>query len=367
MRPATLRHGPTRRDALAALLLACGAPLVAHAGLPEAGRVVGRWASGNATLAPLTLQGNEVLFAGERTLGVIELGHTAAGPRWLQEHGLSAGAVFRPRVSGGRVVCGSLHELDAWDRQSGQHLWRHAGRIQIGVPLVEEDRVFVGDGHELVALDARTGATLWRFAATEDTVGAYAPVRSGDAICFAPGDGLLYAVDAASGRLRWQVNRRHEWQYLRQLQVSQGVLVAGSYKELLYGIDPVDGRVLWRFNAGNFINSQHVSGDTAYLWSPTGWLYAIDIHGGQVRWRHRTNDYRGGSGNWGPLMAELQVSGDRLYALDMRHTVHILHAPSGERVQRLPMPEPLRPTLQVLSGQALLLATGAGDIWRVEH
>jgi hypothetical protein len=72
------------------------------------------------------------------------------------------------------------------------------------------------------------------------------------------------------------VERMAEWQYLRQLQVSGEVLVAGGYKEKLYGLDLADGRQRWAFSAGNFINSQHVADGVAYLWSPTGWLYAID-------------------------------------------------------------------------------------------
>ncbi len=64
-----------------------------------------------------------------------------------------------------------------------------------------------------------------------------------------------------------------------------------SYKEQLYGLDLRDGRERWVFNAGNFINSHHVADGTAYLWSPTGWVYAIDTASGQVRWRHRTTDF----------------------------------------------------------------------------
>lgn len=348
-----------RRQALTLLLAAASAMVLPAAGKPQSLRIVRRWASGSRKLAPLTSNG-AVLFAGDRTLGVIDTDR--AEPRWIKQHGLGSGAVFRPRIDAETIVCGGLAELAGWDAANGERRWLYRGAIQVGVPCVGEGRVYVGDGHEVVALDARSGEVLWRFATTPENICAYAPVRAGKMVLAGSGDGILYALDADSGRKLWQLDRAHEWQYLRQVQYSEGVIVAGSYKELLYGIDPAGGKVLWKFNAGNFINSQHVHGDTAYLWSPTGWLYAIDIRSGAVRWRHLTNDYRDGPDNWGPLMAELQVSGPDLFALDMNHVIHVLDRERGGERLRIAAGIALRPTVTPCSDQRLLLATEDGEI-----
>ena len=138
--------------------------------------------------------------------------------------------------------------------------------------------------------------------------------------------------------------------------------MAGSYKELLYGIAVADGRVLWTFNAGNFINSHHVAGGTAYLWSPTGWVYAIDTRDGKVRWRHRSTDYRSAKANWGPLMAELASHGAHLYALDMQQVLHVLDRQTGEEVQRIALTQALRPTLLPHSDRQALLAAADGEL-----
>jgi len=140
------------------------------------------------------------------------------------------------------------------------------------------------------------------------------------------------------------------------------VLVAGSYKELLYGISVTHGRVLWAFNAGNFINSHHVAGDTAYLWSPTGWVYAIDIQNGKVRWRHRTSNYGQASANWGPMMAELVANGEHLYALDMFNVLHVLSLQTGDEVQRIVFAQGLRPTVLPRPNAQAVVATNQGDI-----
>jgi outer membrane protein assembly factor BamB len=338
--------------------------VAAASGPSRSPAVLRRWASSNSALAPLTKHEGEVLFAGNHSLGRINLEDTQ--PRWSVAHALSGAAVFRPRAAGRRVLASSLSQLGAWDWEDGEQRWRYAAKTQMGVPWVAGERTFVGDGHELLALNNASGSVLWRFAGTPDTLTSYAPTLSGDTLFFGPGNGLLYALSATDGRLKWQLDRSGEWQYLRQLYASGDVLVAGSYKELLYGISVADGKVLWAFNAGNFINSHHVAGGSAYLWSPTGWVYAIDIQNGSVRWRHQTTNYGNASSNWGPLMAELVTHGEQLFALDMFNVLHVLARKTGEEMARIVFPQGLRPTLLPRDGAQAVVATEQGEIQWVQ-
>lgn len=325
--------------------------------------VVRRWDSGNDLLAPLTQFDGKILFAGNNSLGCIN--PNSAKAVWNVEHGFSQEAVYRPRGVSGLVVAGGLAELGAWDLASGRRRWTHKAITQIGVPWVTPRWTYVGDGHELLALDTHTGALRWRFAGTPDTLASYAPTVSADSVFFASGNGVLNALSLDDGSLKWKLDRSEEWQYLRQLYVSKDVLVAGSYKELLYGISTSDGKVLWTFNAGNFINSHHVAGNTAYLWSPTGWIYAIDIHNGDVRWRHQTTNYGQSSTNWAPMMAELITLGGHLYALDMGNVLHVINIATGAEVSRVAFIEALRPTVLPVGGTQAVVATDTGHIQRV--
>jgi outer membrane protein assembly factor BamB len=337
----------------------------AFAGALRAPKVVAQWDSLNSLLAPLTHHQGEVLFAGNRSLGRID--PAAEGLVWNVEHGVTAGAVFRPRAGGDVVIAGGLNALGAWSWASGQPTWHHKAAIQIGVPWVTPKASYVGDGHHLLAIDNTQGTILWRYAGTPDTLTSYAPTVSGSTVMFAPGNGWLYALSTVDGSVQWKLNRSHEWQYLRQLYVSDGVLVAGSYKELLYGISVADGKVLWTFNAGNFINSHHVAADTAYLWSPTGWVYAIDIQNGNVRWRHQTTNYGQSANNWAPLMSELATYGENLYALDMRNVLHVLNKSSGEEIHRVAFAHALRPVVLPLPDQQAFVATHQGLVQRVQY
>jgi outer membrane protein assembly factor BamB len=305
------------------------------------------------------------LYAGEHSLGLIDVNNPR--PLWTVPHKLSQGAAFRPRATKNEAVCGGLQEIGSWRITDGLPLWRYPGRHQLGVPVIHDQTIFFGDGHELVALNLVSGETLWRFSAVADTQISYAPTLGAETVFVGPGDGRLYALNIADGKLKWVVNRMHEWQYLRQIQVHNNVLVAGSYKEKLYGIDPVTGRQYWEFSAGNFINSQHLAAGTAYLWSPTGWLYAIDTATGSVRWRHRTTDYTDSSHNWAALLAELVTVDDRLFALDLGNTLHVLSTRTGQELCSHRLAEPLKPFVLPLLNDRLMFGTNQGDLLLVHH
>ncbi|GAA0303304.1 outer membrane protein assembly factor BamB family protein [Rhodovulum strictum] len=319
-----MRLSLTRRSVLVAPLLLLPARRAAAAQPLASLRV---WQTENAVLTPPTLAEGKLFFCGTTHAGCIL--PEAEAPLWQRPHDLPGPAAFRPRVLGERVIVGGRGGIACLNRADGSEIWRHVAEIETGVPVLDRDSVVFGDGHRIVARDLESGAERWRFAAVPDTMAAYAPCILGPHVFAGPGDGVLYCLDLASGALVWAQERRRLWQYLRQIHAAEGLLVAGSYKEQLFGIAPGDGRILWQFVAGNFINSHHLSGDLACLWSPTGWVYAIDIRTGAVRWRHQTTDYGPGGDNWASLMAELASRSGRLYTLDMKDTLRLLDLGDG--------------------------------------
>lgn len=314
----------------------CVRPTIAEATEAAPLSVRRLWPTDNSRIGPIGEASGQLFYAGDRSIGA--LCPDSGNVLWAHPHGFDAPAVFRPRLNGALMVTGGRTWLAAFDRSSGAEMWRYGARIQTGVPLLTGDAVYVGDGHEIVALDITSGAELWRFAGIPDTLAAYAPAASADTVFAGPGDGHLYALDRASGHLRWSQDFRAPWQYLRQITVAGGILVAGTYKEILAGIALEDGTKLWGFNAGNFINSQHVAGGAAYLWSPTGWVYAINLATGKVRWRHQTTDYGDRAGNWASVLAEITSRAGCLYVLSMDNVVHVLDMRDGSALATRQVP-----------------------------
>ncbi|MES9874077.1 MAG: PQQ-binding-like beta-propeller repeat protein [Candidatus Sedimenticola sp. 20ELBAFRAG] len=352
----------SRRRLLSALLLLPAAPLAFAEGAGRSGlSIVGRWPTGNQVLAPFTLQKGRLYLNGDATL---ESWDVAAGER-LWHKPLPDSAVFRPRISGDTLIsCGRSH-LACFRAGDGEQLWSYQPEFQLGVPVVSDQSVFLGEGNRLLALDIATGKIQWSFPINPKARIAYAPVVSDGVVYLGPGDGLLYAIRASDGQLLWQVDREQDWQYLRQLQVSNGVLVAGGYHDELFGLDPSSGRQFWRFNAGNFINSQHVSGDRVYFWSPTGWIYALSVTTGNMVWRHRTNDFVRNSAktNWAPIMAELISDEQKLYVLAMDDVLHILDTQTGKKLGEFDVPVNVRPFLTLGPKEGdLIFGSATADI-----
>lgn len=355
-----MRIKPTRRLFLQSL----GAGLVFRPALSRAQDLprlpeLARIATGNTRLNPLALVGTDIAFCGDSTVGLVSADQKTM--IWSVPHGFDTPAEFRPRLGAGLLICGGRHWLAAYDTQSGAEVWRYAAEIQTGVPHVSDSHVIFGDGHQITALNTQTGAVLWRFAAIVDTLVSYAPTVHGDTAYVGPGDGRLYALSLTDGSLRWQVDGGESWQYLRQIQVEGDVLVAGTYKEILTGLSLTDGATLWSFNAGNFINSQHVAGGSAYLWSPTGWIYCIATDTGRVRWRHLTTDYNESEGNWASVLAELQSRDGRLYVLDLEDVLHVVDTATGNQHQAAAVPGRIRHAVLPLDG-ALAFPTADGDV-----
>lgn len=357
-----MQVGPTRRAmlALAAGLLARPAIALTAGPSQRVLRAIATVKTGNEVLTPPAYGDGRVVFSGDRMAGAIDSASGAILWRIEIPHGMAAR--FRPRLGGGLAVITGRTGIAVHDAASGEPLWRRVASIQIGTPLLSGDAIYFGDGHEIVAVDARFGAERWRHAGVPDTLAAYAPAISGDTVMAGPGDGRLYALSAADGRERWQRNRSDEWQYLRQLHVHDGILVAGSYKEKLFGIAVSDGQALWTFNAGNFINSHHVAGGVAYLWSPTGHVHAIDATSGKALWRHETTDYDGTAGNWSSVLAELVVSEGRLLALDMADVLHVLAADNGEEQARYTVGVPIRHAVLPVPGGRFVFPTTGGEL-----
>ncbi|MBT6094894.1 MAG: PQQ-like beta-propeller repeat protein [Rhodospirillaceae bacterium] len=323
--------------------------------------VIARWQTDNQTLTPITLDGDIAYVAGETTIEAWQV----SSRRRLWRTPLPSPASFRPRLADDdTVISAGRDHLMAWNRADGRLRWRYTNTKEIGVPHVTHGGVYFGEGGELVALATESGAERWRFPITGNARIHYAPISDAKHLYLGAGDGVLYALEPESGRVIWRVDREKDWQYLRQLYLSDGTIVAGGYKDEVFGLNAKNGTQAWRFYAGNFINSQHVDQGSVYFWSPTGWLYAFDAKRGERLWRHRTNKYkRSSKREWAPLMAELKTAGEYLLALDMKHVLHVLNRQTGDETATLRLPFRARPFVSVVSNaRQLLFGTLDGEV-----
>ena len=150
------------------------------------------------------------------------------------------------------AVRGALYALDA---QTGKTLWRAATRAPVTVgawPMLADGVVFVrtmsehGDTREFAieAFRAADGAPLWRAPVGTAKGFWFTPPAVGGGLVVHPSeDGSLYALDSATGKLRWKAP---EMSFNIRPAVVNGLVWAAQEDGRLVALDARDGRMLWR-------------------------------------------------------------------------------------------------------------------------
>jgi outer membrane protein assembly factor BamB len=226
------------------------------------------------------------------------------------------GVVSSPAVVGDTVYVGSGdHRVYALDRRTGGLRWKFAtqGRVSSS-PAVAGGVVYVlsYDGR-LYAIDAASGKERWtfstegerRFAATHlhgaepasevmpDVFDFYlsSPVVSGGVVYFGSGDRHVYAVDAATGALRWKVATADVVH--ASPAVAEGLVIVGDWDSTLRALDAATGAERWRFQAGRdpgihnqqgFQSSPAIADGRVFVGCRDAHLYALDLHKGTREW-----------------------------------------------------------------------------------
>ncbi len=193
---------------------------------------------------------------------------------------------------------GKVYGVDA---ATGSRRWsaETEGRIR-STPAIAGGRVFVGsaDGW-LYAFDLATGRRLWRF----ETLGASlesgnfgfdrrtiqsSPAVAGGTVYFGARDGLVYAVAADSGGLRWKYDQKVSW-INTSPAVDGGVLYDGSSDaQFVQALDTETGRELWRTPAGVTWSSPALARGLLFIGDGEGRLRALDRTTGAIRWTFQT-------------------------------------------------------------------------------
>jgi outer membrane protein assembly factor BamB len=189
--------------------------------------------------------------------------------------------------------------------------FRTGGRV-ISSPLVVGEAVYVGstDG-SLYAVNRADGTQRWKFD-TRGPVSS-SPAYHDGLVYVASVDGNLYAVDAAAGTLRWSFATKGERRFtapgihgaiprtermpdpfdvfLSSPTIASGLVYVGSGDQHVYALDAATGTLRWSFATGDVVHaSPAVAAGLVYIGSWDRNLYALDAMTGRERWRYTTGN-----------------------------------------------------------------------------
>ena len=184
--------------------------------------------------------------------------------------------------------------------------FKTGGRI-FSSPVVADGMVFVGSNdHFLHTLDASTGGEIWKFA-TGANVNSTPAVNHG-MVYFLSLDGSAYALEERTGKLVWKFETGGEsrlnmagiyglapsrevvpdvWDFLLSSPAVEGGLVYfGSGDHHVYALEAATGKLRWKFQAGDVVHSSPAIADgRLYIGCWDGVMYALNAQTGALEWK----------------------------------------------------------------------------------
>jgi eukaryotic-like serine/threonine-protein kinase len=262
--------------------------------------------------------------------------------------------ISSPAVANGIAFVGSTDgNLYAIDLESGTQKWKLFTGVRVtSSPAVENGVVYFGSySGRFYAVDAVSGKLKWKFQtegekrfegkhlhgsdpAAEtmpDPFDFYllSPALWSGALYFGSGDGNVYALDAATGSLRWKF---HTGDVVHASPaISDGTLFIGSWDRYFYALDATSGKEKWRFETGEdhdtynqvgIQSSAAVMDGVAYFGCRDSNFYALDARTGEKKWAFNNK------GSW-VITSPAVYDGKVYFATSDTATVYALDAKAG--------------------------------------
>ena len=191
--------------------------------------------------------------------------------------------------------------------------WKfHTGGQIYSSPAIANGTAYVGSADEsLYAVDLETGTQKWKFATYSRVTSS--PAVADGVVLVASFDGNFYAVDAATGKLKWKFKTGGERRYagkhlhgsmplgesmpdpfdffLSSPAVAAGTVYFGSGDGNVYALDAATGTLKWKFQTGDVVHASPAIADgTLFIGSWDSYFYALDAATGKEKWRFKTGE-----------------------------------------------------------------------------
>ncbi|MGW0134287.1 outer membrane protein assembly factor BamB family protein [Streptomyces sp. NPDC003299] len=227
---------------------------------------------------------------------------------WLYNRGANPVTLFALNLASGEL----LWRTDVFDRAMTH-------------PALADGRIFhTSEFGDLTAYDAATGDRLWRVTCDSRWVNMANSPCVGDGVVYAAVQSTLFAHAAEDGEVLW--SRAYEGLIRSSVSVLGDTVYFSTQphsrrdRPASYAVDAATGEIRWQLANRDGASAIALSGSSGWVVSGRGinYLYAVDLATGTRRWKR----YLGPMGGTAPVLwngiAFLSTHTDRLNAIDAR-------------------------------------------------
>ena len=190
----------------------------------------------------------------------------------------------------GQLLIGSAgrdNALISLDPATGKEKWAApfvASDHWVASPLVVDQTIFAANNNgSLYALQLSTGQMSWTLPIGRSLWGA--PVTNGKLVFVTSLDHSLYAVDPAAQKIVWKTDLGGSAPGSPSVSADGSTLYVGSFARKVFAVDAASGAIRWTAAVKDWIwNTPILDGDSVYAADISGNLYSLGAPNGKNAW-----------------------------------------------------------------------------------
>ena len=183
-------------------------------------------------------------------------------PVWETALGEDITVHATPLLADGRIiVIDDRGGVVALDQADGAVQWTAAlGKPVYTSVAANETHLFIPTTRaRFVVLDAVQGTVAWDFTLPDSTVRFAPPAVDGDLVVFGASDGVVRALDAATGAVRWTFE--DDAAITAAPLITLNTVYVGTMGKKLFGLNRTDGTVQWEYELKGRVKSAMAARD----------------------------------------------------------------------------------------------------------
>jgi outer membrane protein assembly factor BamB len=275
-------------------------------------------------------------------------------PRVVWDENQKSGLPASPLALGSRIVIvesGREGRLVALDRATRREAWAVKLGDLIAAPLAADDRLYAVTSTGLVAAVTPAGNEVWR--RELETAIAARPARIGGALLVASAEGVLYALDPATGDVRERVDPAAGPIWGDPAVLDDAHAIYATLEGQVFTVSPdleVEAR---RSFPSHFYAGPRLEDGALLLAGHEGTIWSYDWRNSEIRWRRELAATVRAAPAPGPRAVAIGDLGGNLYQLDRETGELLWHARLDGAITAAPL----------VHGSLVIVGTEAGTLY----